>query len=318
MTAPALVITFLGTGSGVPTLDRNLACVAVQRQGELFLFDCGEAAQIQYRRAGLGFGPLRAIFISHLHGDHITGLMGLLMSLQMADRREPLDLYGPPGLRAYVRENQRLLRTGFRYELRFREVEEAATLYETEQVSIRCRPVEHRVFCLGFRLEETPRPGRFSLERAAELSIPSGPLYGALQRGERVTLADGRVITPEEVLGPARPGVSMAYVTDTRPCAAAVELARGVDALIHEATFGKDLAADAAKKSHCTTTEAAEIARLAGARKLLLTHISPRYGDLGALAREARAIFPETWVAHDLYRYEIFHREAEEPLHAEG
>ena len=314
VTAPAIVITFLGTGSGVPTLERNLASVALQRQGELFLFDCGEAAQVQYRRAALGFGSLRAIFISHMHGDHVTGLLGLLMSLQMSDRQEPLTVYGPPGIRNYVRENQRLLSTGFAYKLHFHEEEQAATLIDNDGYLIRCRPLEHRSFCLGFRFEEKSRPGRFSVEKALAMGIPEGPLFGALQRGQMIELEDGRTIQPDEVLGSPRPGVSVAYVTDTRPCPAAVELAQGVDVLIHEATFGAELADDAAKKSHCTTTEAAEIARLAGVRQLLLTHISPRYGDVRELAAEARAVFPESWIVRDLYRYEVFHREAgEEP-----
>jgi ribonuclease Z len=305
-----MTVTFLGTGGGVPSLDRNLPCVAVQRQGELFLFDCGEAAQIQYRRAGLGFAPLRAIAISHLHGDHVTGLLGLLMSLGMADRTEPLELFGPPGLGDYLRWNKKALNTGFGYPIQLREEAGAAVFLETDAYRLLAAPLDHRGLCLGFRLEEYPRPGRFDLETARRLGVPPGPLYGALQRGESVTLdEEGTVIRPDQVLGPARPGVAMAYCTDTRPCAAAVELARGVDLLIYEGTFEQSMAAEARKKGHSTVVDAARIAAEAGVRQLVITHLSPRYQNVEPLLAEARAIFPQTRIARDLARYDIMHRE---------
>lgn len=307
--APALIVTFLGTGSGAPTLDRNLACVAVQRQGELFLFDCGEAAQIQYRRAGLGFAPLAAVAISHMHGDHVTGLMGLLMSLQMAGRSEPLEVYGPPGLAEYVRCSRAALRTRFAYPLRIRELGEPGMLRETAAYRLLARPLDHRLFCLGFRLEEHARPGRFHLEAACRLGVPEGPMFGRLQHGEAVTLPDGTAVLPEQVLGPGRPGASLAYCTDTRPCEAAVELARGVDLLIHEGTFEGGLSAEARRKGHSTVTDAARIARAAGARELVITHLSPRYHDPGWLRAQAREVFPATRIARDLLTVEVFHRE---------
>lgn len=309
-TAPALVITFLGTGSGTPTPERGVACVAVQRGGELLLFDCGEGAQIQYRRAGLGFAPLTAIAISHLHGDHVTGLMGLLMSLQMADRETPLDLYGTPGLGEYVRCNRRALHTQFSYPLSLREEEGAGVLRETPEYRLIAAPLEHRLFCLGFRLEEAPRPGRFSVEKARSLGVPPGPLFGALQRGETVTLVDGTVVQPEQVLGPPRPGIVLAYCTDTRPCQAAVELARGADLLIHEGTFDGTMSGEARRKGHSTVVDAARIATEAEVGELIITHLSPRYGDTGPLRAQAREIFPRTRIARDLMRVELFHREA--------
>lgn len=310
MAAPAFTITFLGTGSGTPSLERNLACVAIQRQGELFLFDCGEAAQIQYRRAGLGFAPLTAIAISHMHGDHVTGLMGLLMSLQMADRTEPLEVYGPPGLGEYIRCNRRSLQTHFAYGLNLQEEGGAATFRETAEYRLTAAPLDHRMFCLGFRWEELARPGRFDLARARELGVPEGPLFGRLQRGETVTLADGKIVQPDEVLGPARPGAIVAYCTDTRPCDNAIELARGADLLIYEGTFDATMPAEARKKGHSTVAQAAEIAQAAGVRQLVITHISPRYMDIGPLLAQARAIFPNTRIAKDLARVEVHHREA--------
>jgi len=304
--APSFTVTFLGTGSGTPTLARNLASVAIQRLGDLFLFDCGEAAQIQYRRAGLGFAPLRAIFVTHLHGDHVTGLPGLLMSLQLADRAEALTVYGPPGLREYVACNRRALGTGFSYALEIAEVPAAGELLRAPAYGIRCALLDHRVPCLGFRIEEAERPGRFDLQAARALGIPEGPLYGRLQRGETIHLPDGREITPGAVLGPPRAGATVVYCTDTRPCGAAVELADGADLLIHEGTFGEDQGRDARHKGHSTAADAARIALAARARRLAVTHISPRYQDVRPMLEEARAAFPETVIARDLMRLEVY------------
>ncbi len=309
MSAPAFTITFLGTGSGVPSLERNLACVAVQRQGELFLFDCGEAAQIQYRKAGLGFAPLAGICISHMHGDHVTGLMGLLMSLQMAGRTEPLALYGPPGLGEYLRCNRRALGTGFGYRIDLTEDTGPTVFRETDDYRITAAPLDHRGLCLGFRFEEHSRPGRFDLAEARRLGVPEGPLFGKLQRGETVQLPNGESVPPEQVLGKARPGAVIAYCTDTRPCPGAVALARDADLLIHEGTFDAEMPDEAHKKGHSTVADAARIARDAGARAMILTHLSPRYLDVSPLLAQARAIFPATRIARDLLRVEVHHRE---------
>jgi ribonuclease Z len=307
--APAFTVTFLGTSSGVPTPERSLASVAIQRQGELFLFDCGEAAQVQYRRAGLGFAPLTAVAITHLHGDHVTGLMGLLMSLQMADRAEPLDLYGPPGLGEYIRCNRKALHTHFAYALQLCEESGATIFRETDTYRLVAAPLDHRLLCLGFRFEECPRPGRFNIEAAKQLGVPEGPLFGRLQRGEAVTLPGGREVRPEEVLGPPRPGAVVVYCTDTKPCRNAVELGRDADLLICEGTFDATMRGEAHRKGHSTVADAAHIAAEAGARQLVITHISPRYVDTSPLLAQARAIFPETRIARDLMRVEVHHRE---------
>lgn len=304
-----MTVTFLGTGSGVPSLERGLACVAVQRQGELLLFDCGEAAQIQYRRAGLGFAPLTTIAISHMHGDHVTGLLGLLMSLQMADRVEELELFGPPGLGEYVRCNRRALQTHFGYRLTLREEGGPAVFRENDAYRLIAAPLDHRLFCLGFRLEERARPGRFDVGAAKKLGVPEGPLFGRLQRGEAVELPGGLTVSPEDVLGPARPGAVLAYCTDTRPCDAAVELARGADLLIYEGTFDATMPDEAHRKGHSTVADAARVAAAAEVRQLVITHISPRYQDIGPLLAQARAIFPNTRIARDLYRVDVYHRE---------
>lgn len=297
-----ITITFLGTGSGVPTLQRNLACVALQRDGELFLLDAGEAAQIGMRRAGLGWARLEAVLISHMHGDHVTGLPGIMMSLQMIGREAPLTVIGPPGIGAWIRCFRRALQTGFSYEVHIIEADGPGVVRETPEYEIVCAPLDHRLFCLGYALRERPRPGRFDVAAATDLGVPMGELFGRLQRGEAVDVPDGsgaRRVTPDQVLGPPRPGLTVAYCTDTRPCAASVELARGADLLIHEGTFDATMPDDAAAKGHSTVVEAAEIAREAGAHRLLITHISPRYGDVELLKEQARAVFPGTRIARD-------------------
>lgn len=235
--------------------------------------------------------------------------MGLLMSLQMADRTEPLDLYGPPGLGEYVRCNRRALQTHFGYRLNLHEEGGPALFRETDAYRLTAAPLDHRLFCLGFRLEERARPGRFDLETARKLGVPAGPLFGCLQRGETVTLPDGAVVSPEQVLGPSRPGAVLAYCTDTRPCDAAVELARDADLLIYEGTFDASMPEDAHRKGHSTVADAARIARAAGARRLVITHLSPRYTDVSPLLAQAQAIFPETRIARDLYQVDVHHRE---------
>lgn len=310
-----ITITFLGTGSGVPTLQRNLACVALQREGELFLLDCGEAAQIGMRRAGLGWARLEALFISHMHGDHVTGLPGIMMSLQMIGREAPLTVIGPPGIGGWIRCFRRSLQTGFGYEVRVVEADGSGVVWERPEYLVRCAPLEHRLFCLGFALREHPRPGRFNVEAAASLGVPKGELFGRLQRGEAVEVPDGsgtRRVTPEQVLGPPRPGLAVAYCTDTRPCAASVELARGADLLIHEGTFDAGMPEEAAAKGHSTVVEAAEIARDAAVRRLLITHISPRYMDVDLLREQARAVFPDTGFARDGKVVTLERRETDE------
>jgi ribonuclease Z len=310
-----ITITFLGTGSGVPTLQRNLACVALQREGELFLLDCGEAAQIGMRRAGLGWGRLAAIFISHMHGDHVTGLPGVMMSLQMIGREAPLTVVGPPGIGAWIRCFRRSLQTGFGYEVRVVEAETPAVVWEAPEYQVLCAPLDHRLFCLGFALREKLRPGRFSVAAATALGVPMGELFGRLQRGETVEapVADGsaRRVTPEQVLGPPRPGLAVAYCTDTRPTEAAVELSRGADLLIHEGTFDATMAEEAAAKGHSTVAEAAQIALAAGVRQLVITHISPRYTDVALLKEQARAVFTETRFARDGKIVQLERRESD-------
>lgn len=289
-------ITFLGTSAGMPTRARNVASVAVTLDGQVLLFDCGEATQHQLMRSAVRFGAIEAIFLTHLHGDHLFGLPGLLSSMSLNAREKPLALYGPKGTEAFMRALP-LYHTSFDVE-----IHEIAPgrVRRGDGYTVDAAPLVHSVPCFAFRIVEDDRSGEFDVARAAALGLPPGPAYGRLQRGE--TVGD---IKPADVLGPTRPGRRLVYCTDTRPCDAAVELARGADLLIHEATYGSDMAAEAVERFHSTAAEAAEVAREAGVEKLILTHISPRYIDPSGLLDEARAVFAPTDLASDHAVFEV-------------
>lgn len=293
----------LGTSSGKPTLKRGLSALAVVCEREWLLFDCGEGTQMQIQRAGLAPSRLAAIFITHLHGDHFNGLAGLLGTMGLDRRERELTVVGPAGIREYVDTLARLKTLYVEYPLTLREfdsVSELTSVYEAPDYSVSAHALDHRVFALGYRVAQRPKPGRFNTERARELGVPEGPMFGSLQSGCPVKLEDGRVVDPREVLGPEREGKSLAYCLDTRPCASSVELARGVDLLIHEATYTAELAEEAGQYGHSTAAQAARTALEAGARRLMITHFSTRYPDAAPLLVEARAVFAETLLAQEL------------------
>ncbi|MEB3276855.1 MAG: ribonuclease Z [Cyanobacteriota bacterium] len=309
-------VTFLGTSSGVPTRGRNVSAVALRlpQRSELWLFDCGEATQHQFLRSELRVSQLRRIFITHMHGDHIFGLPGLLASLGLAGTCPGLDLYGPDLLRDYLEGVLRTSSTRIGYPLRSHRVRQAAAsgalLLDDDDLQVRCAPLTHRVPAYAYRVDQKPRPGRFDIERARSLGIPPGPVYGRLQAGQDVTLDDGRIINGASLCGPPRPGASVVYCTDTVFCEAAVELARGADLLIHESTFSHGEAEMAIARQHSTSTMAAQTAREAGVKQLVLTHLSPRYMPGNPmtpddLVDEARAIFANTRVAKDFLSIEV-------------
>jgi ribonuclease Z len=302
-------VVFLGTGSAAPINERHLSGTAVIRQGDIFLFDCGEGTQMQFRKAGLRPGKLRHIFITHLHGDHLFGLPGLLTSLHTAGCQQQVDLFGPAGIAEYIRFHQQLCQFALGYPLQIHEIaaETPSVLWRSAEYHVEWQPLEHGIFTAGFALAEADRPGRFDVSRAEQLGVPNGPERGRLQRGESIVLPDGRRVHPEEVLGAPRPGVKIAYCLDTVPCAGAEKLAANAALLIADSTFSAADAEHAHESGHSTAVDAAELARKCGARQLLLTHFSGRLRqeDLPALVAEARAVFPNSSAAADLAQLKI-------------
>ncbi len=286
--------------------------MALLHEGAITLFDCGEGTQFQMLRAGLSAHKISCICISHLHGDHLFGLPGLLASQTLMSRTSPLHIIGPSGLGEYLHLCQRLTGTSPSFALR---ITEFAPGQEPMRVRLRkatleARPLEHTSFCLGFRFVEDDRPGKFDVSAAARLGIPAGPQRAALVRGEAIRLPDGRLVEPEAVVGPPRPGRKLAYCVDTRPCPSALQLADGADVLIHDATFAADEEERAVETGHSTARQAAEIAAQARVRSLFLTHISARYvNDVAPLAKESQAVFPGAVVTYDLMTVEVAGRE---------
>lgn len=308
-------ITFFGTSSGVPTRSRNVSSVALRlpQRAEVWLFDCGEGTQHQLLHSDLKISQITRIFITHLHGDHIFGLMGLLATYGLAGNPTKIDVYGPPGLNDYIKACQRYSFTHFSYPLKVHTVE-PGIVYEDDEYIVKCGLLKHRVTAFGYRVEEKDRPGRFDVEKAKELGIPSGPIYGKLKRGEKVSLPDGTVINGADLCGPTQTGRKLVYCTDTVFCEGAIELAKDADLLIHEATFAHQDAELAFQRLHSTSTMAAQVALAANAKHLIMTHFSPRYApgndiQLNDLLEEAKAIFPNTTMAYDFLAHEVPRRD---------
>jgi ribonuclease Z len=310
-----LQITFLGTSSGVPTRSRNVSSIALRlpQRAEVWLFDCGEGTQHQILRSDVRISQITRIFITHMHGDHIYGLMGLLASCGLAGNPSRIDIYGPPKLEDYLKACSRYSQTHFSYPVKVHTVQ-PGVLFEDEEFKVSCGELKHRLPAFGYRVAEKDRPGRFNVDRAVALGIPSGPLYGKLKRGEVVTLPDGRRIRGADLCGPTEIGRKFVYCTDTIFCDGAVELAQDADVLVHEATFAHQDAELAYQRLHSTTTMAAQVALAAQVKQLIMTHFSPRYAPgnsigLEDLLAEARAIFPDTIMAHDFFTHNIPRRQ---------
>jgi len=291
-----LDVVFLGTSASVPTAQRAPTALVVRRGGDRLLFDCGEGTQRQLLRSSVGLVELREVFVSHFHADHYLGLPGMLKTFALRGRDLPLTVYGPPGLTDLFASLRRIFGR-LTYPLDLVELEPGDVL-EREGYNLVTFPVAHGVQALGYALVEHPRPGRFDVETADGLGVPPGPERGLLQAGESIELPDGRTITPDEVLGPPRPGRRVVLAGDTAPSPTVREAARGAEVLVHEATFLDDERDRARETAHSTALEAAELAREAEVALLALTHLSNRYFG-PEVAREARTIFPETVVPKD-------------------
>jgi ribonuclease Z len=291
-----LDIVFLGTGGSMPTAQRSPAALMIRRGGDRLLFDCAEGTQRQLLRSSVGLVDLREVFLTHFHADHVLGLPGMLKTFALRGRERPLDVYGPPGLVDLIGSLRRVVGR-LTYEVRLTELA-AGDVLERDGYRLATFAVAHGVSALGWSLIEATRPGRFDAEAAEALGIPSGPERGALQRGERVSLPDGRTVEPEQVLGPPRPGRKIALTGDTGPSDEIVEAAWGSDVLVTEATFSDEEEERAEETNHQTATQAADTARRANVRLLALTHLSSRYFG-PEIAREARALFSDTVVPRD-------------------
>ncbi len=300
---------FLGTGAGMPSKQRNVASVALrmfEQRGAFWLFDCGEGTQQQILHSPLKLSRLEKIFISHLHGDHIYGLPGLLTSRSYSGGEEPLTLYGPPGIAEMIRLVLEISRAQLGYPLKIKEIAEGMVM-EDESMTVETLKLDHRIDSYGYRITEKAKPGPLLMEKLQQAGIPSGPLYGKIKQGNDVTLQDGRVLRAEDFIGKAIPGRTIVILGDTRPCSASLKLAEQADVLVHEATFAGDLEELAHKYYHTTVTDACSTAAKAGVRTLILTHFSSRYqeADMERLLEEGRAIFNNTYLAEDFWSYAI-------------
>ncbi|MEO5799623.1 MAG: ribonuclease Z [Gemmatimonadales bacterium] len=302
-------VIFLGTSAALPTTERNVSGLMLQREGELLLFDCGEGTQRQMMRYGAGF-TMSDIFFSHYHSDHTLGLPGLLRSLGMMARTAPLTLHGPRGAHKHLGQLVALGMEKVKFPVEIVELAPGQVLPRGDY-DLHVGEASHRGDCIAYALVEHDRLGRFDPELARTIGIPEGPLWGRIHKGESVTLENGRVVTPEELVGPARPGRRVTYSGDSAPTDAMLHLAVGADLLIHEATFGEDERERARETMHSTAREAATLAMEAGVKRLVLTHISARYSrEAPELLAEARAVFEATTIAKDGMVIEVPYRSA--------
>src|SRR5690349_16906077 len=302
-------IVLLGTSSAVPTLTRGLSATALIREGDVFLFDCGEGTQLQIMRSSIKRSRIHSIFIGHLHGDHLYGIAGLISTLHLDGREEPLNVFGPEGLRTFLTAAFRTTDLDFKFGLKVHEFPRGfrGRVLDEDDYYVEGLPLDHSIFCLGWRFQEKDKPGTFNLATAEELGIPRGPMYGRLQHGEAITLANGRVITPDMVLGPARAGKSVAYCLDTQFSERSIRLAENCTALVHETTFGPDAVDMARERKHSTMEDAARVAKEAGVENLIATHFSSRYDgrQVVEIAEGSREVFERITIGRDLLEVEI-------------
>jgi ribonuclease Z len=299
-----LSVTFLGTSAARPTVERNVSSLAVQREGETFLFECGEGTQRQMMRYGVSFA-LNEIFFTHFHADHFLGVIGLVRTLGLQTREEPMRLYGPKGAKKLLGQALQLGVERVPFDIEIVEVKAGDVLGDggrgkRDGYAIHVFATEHGGGSVGYALKEHQRLGRFDPEKAKAAGIPEGPLWGKLHKGEPIQLANGQALTANGFVGPPRPGRTVVITGDTRPCASVVDAAEGADLLIHEATFGEEEKDRAKETMHSTAREAAQVALAAKVRKLVLNHVSARYSvSADELVNEAREVFPDTLVARD-------------------
>lgn len=298
-----LEVIFLGTGGSIPTINRGLSAVAIKRNNELFLFDCGEGTQRQMIQMGVGFNKTTKIFITHMHGDHVLGLPGLLQTMSLMGRTKELEIYGPKGIKNFISAINQTVRFKLTFYIKIHEIENEK-IFDEKQCFIKAVQSNHINPSFAYSLSEKPRPGKFYKEKAIGYGIPQGPLWSKLQSGKSIILSNKK-IEPEMVLGPPRKGRKIVYTGDTGASEAIVDLAKNADLLIHEATFIDEMEERANEDGHSTPSIAAKTAEAADVKQLILTHISARYKDSNIILEQARKIFPNTELANDFLRVKL-------------
>lgn len=301
----SLQVVFLGTAGSVPTSNRSLPAVAVQRKGELILFDCGEGVQRQMVKARLGFNKKMKVLVTHMHGDHMLGLPGLIQTMSLLNRQKKLEIYGPAALADFVEAIKQTVQFTLTFPLEIVMVKEGGLVCEEKEYEIFSATANHVAHAFAYSLVEKPRLGIFYPEKAKELQIPEGPLWSRLQHGLAVKLSDGRTVEARNVVGPTRPGRKIVYTGDSGPSNSIVKLAKHADLLIHDCTFDDELADVAGEDRHSTPTIAAHTAAEAGVKRLVLTHISARYKAPELLLDQAKKRFSNVEVAEDFKRISL-------------
>ena len=303
-------LTFLGTSAGSPTAERNVSSIMLdlrQERGRLWLFDCGEATQMQMQKAKFSLAKLEMIFLTHLHGDHLFGLPGVLTTRSLMQNQSPLTLVGPKGIKQFIQTVIDISYSWLTYPLNIIELEQDGLVFEDNKFRVEAKLLAHRVPCFGYRIIEKDLPASLDIDKLKKDNIHIGSFYRDLKEGQTVTLEDGRIIHGKDYLETIRKGKKIAILGDTIPCQASIDLAQDVDLLIHEATQEQALEEKALERGHSTTVHAATIAKQAHARRLIITHISPRYtlNDKTKLVNEARNIFAPTEIATDFATFEV-------------
>jgi ribonuclease Z len=301
----SLRVVFLGTSGSVPTLKRSLPSVVVQCPRGQWMFDCGENVQRQMMATKVSFHRKMKVFITHLHGDHVLGLPGLLQTMALMDRKEPVQIYGPVGLKDFLVSTKETLNFGLNYPLEINQILSEGVICDEKDYSVIATKSSHAVESYAFGFVEKLRPGKFYPKKALALGVVAGELWSKLQRGEEVTLADSKVVKPSDVMGPMRAGRKIVFTGDTRPFEGFAKFAEGADLVIHDCTFDDSLTEKAKVDGHSTPTQAAEQAKAAGVKQLVLFHISARYPNAELLLEQAKKVFPNTVLAEDFMELEL-------------
>lgn len=296
-------LVFLGTSAAQPTPERGLTCICLEREGEILMFDAGEGAQISYLKSGLGWNKKMKIFVTHLHGDHCIGILGLLQTMTLQNRTQPIEIYGPDGIEEFIAANIKVLNFGLSFPVMITSIREEIVVDEKSYI-IRACEADHSITSYSYLFEEKDRPGKFFPEKAKKIGVPEGELWHKLQLGKEVQVGN-RTVMPSEVLGEKRSGKKIGISGDTRPTKKLEEFFRDCDYLSFDSTFLSELQEKAVETHHSTAKEAALLAKNANVSNLILTHFSARYSDESVLLEEAKKIHGSVIAAKDLLEIEI-------------